>query len=187
MVHPGVSVTELLPVPTVEDSELLKLLRSAGLEEWYSKFLSLGCVTIEDLRHMDERRMDEMGLRAGHRIRLDGVLPTPKTTPRLAAQELESPQPPLCQEENCKQMAKLTCGECKGLLCSTHAKRIQQRHKDGGTTIIREIPSCPACYTRRKKTDQCNTMFQCAAGVCVVVLGAGITVSFAYLMRVASA
>ena len=75
MVHPGVSVTELLPVPAVEDSELLKLLRSAGLEEWYSKFLSLGCVTIEDLRHMDERRMDEMGLRAGHRIRLDGVLP----------------------------------------------------------------------------------------------------------------
>ena len=59
----------------VEESELLKLLRSAGLEEWHSKLLSFGYETVDDVRCMDEHCMEEIGLRGGHRIRLERVLP----------------------------------------------------------------------------------------------------------------
>ena len=51
----------------VEQSELLELLRSAGLEEWYSKFLSFGYETVEDVRRMDEHCIQEIGLHGEHR------------------------------------------------------------------------------------------------------------------------
>lgn len=189
MTNPSVSVNEVLPEVhgAAEESELLKLLQNAGLEEWYSKFLAFGYETVEDVQGMDERCMEEIGLRGGHRIRLERVLqsqagkPTQAHTTTARPENIHS-QPPLCQQGNCKQIAGSKCRECNKLLCLVHVSTIQKKESVGNTTVIKDIPGCSACKKACEDADQRRSIIQCAVGVGVLIIGGGIFGSMASSM-----
>ncbi|CAK9012319.1 unnamed protein product [Durusdinium trenchii] len=165
----------------VEESELLKLLRSAGLEEWHSKLLSFGYETVDDVRCMDEHCMEEIGLRGGHRIRLERVLPNTvvKLTVPQPKLEIHSLRPPLCQEGDCTQIAGSKCHACNKLLCLAHVKTIQKSNMVGNTAVIKDIPACSTCNHRSEDEDRSNRFVGCAVSICVFFIGTILVTSIA--------
>eukprot|EP00435_Cladocopium_sp_Y103_P056145 s1277_g18.t2 len=95
------------------DPDLLASLRRAGLEDWYSKFVSFGYETAEDVRGMNEHDMKEIGLQSGHRIRLMRAFGLQRMTVCTAQAQMkkdtqdwdDQTSPPQCQQPSCKSPA----------------------------------------------------------------------------------
>ena len=126
---------------------LLELLCRAGLEDWHAKFLSFGYESVEDLTAMDVAAMEEIGLKGGHRIRLERVLGKPVKA--KVAMEPAVVRVPQCQEEGCKQLAGSKCKDCQKLLCLTHVEEYAKSTSHGSTTVVTDIPLCAACKEQR--------------------------------------
>ena len=126
---------------------LLELLCRAGLEDWHAKFLSFGYESVEDLTAMDVAAMEEIGLKGGHRIRLERVLGKPvKAKVTMEPAVVGVPQ---CQEEGCKQLAGSKCMDCQKLLYLTHVEEYAKSTPHRSTTVVADIPLCAACKEKR--------------------------------------
>eukprot|EP00435_Cladocopium_sp_Y103_P054827 s1277_g18.t1 len=161
------------------DPDLLASLRRAGLEDWYSKFVSFGYETAEDVRGMNEHDMKEIGLQSGHRIRLMRAFGLQRMTVCTAQAQMkkdtqdwdDQTSPPQCQQPSCKSPAVMKCQKCGKLICLVHQTNIMETEKIGNTTVRRNLVGCEECRFATGNWEDCKKSAALAWGFAVIVGG----------------